>query len=1713
MYARFKWFIRQVSWLVLTAVFSTNPWSVRADAEEMLNAAVAYSGDNVGTIADEKALRRAFFAAPTDGTAVTVTLGADITLETLYAAENFGTEKLDDNAEGDTFNRYKVGVHPTAEDPNHWNPLVTGQTQEQRLVYGAYYHMSATDERIARLVVKSGQKIVLDLNGHTIQKNARATHGDWSEVCTDIIGNYGTLEIVDSSTGTKGTVKGIGYISCVGAVLHNYAGATMTVTGVNVDGNAAGMSAGTGQYAIANEGGTLTLDGVNVHDTATSASLIMSNGGTVTIKNATLSHPAAKVINAKGGEINIESASVTSEKYAVFVTGDARVNVNGSLTIEGTGTLYVEGDAAALTKKPGVELSAPAGFTWVENDGVQVLKSFAAKVGKTEYMTLAEAIAVLSAENHTLTLLNENAWDATTPVYWAAGTQSGYAATLTEALTAAYKADAGAITVVCRPGADVGEMTHGHVADDLTIYGNDAYLSGGECDLEVDMYTFSRATGAQAADGAYLAKDITITAYELDNLGVWGQRHTVHKVTVNLTDCDGKALEGKTNVQRVYISGTTGVNDITLTDCYFLTKATAVYSNADGAIKAVNCSFTDGQVPFNINHKANGTQTVAVENCRFTNCGDAGDWKQFAAPLRLVNSGAGTQSAEVMGCAFADTVGANGDILLGDGRTGQMSNDVELKVVKTAANIQAQKPGYYGGETVDATKKATAASPAEGTLETSVAKLLPVNDGSEAHPYSREQFAAMTRAEYSAAQERLGGTLYVNVGDYAYEKDGVLGNGVRNDTPGQVPDHSKLNAYGENGYLGEKNDGANGQTVVFVGGTITSGVTGYTSIDNIGTSLLLAVPAYTKVTFKETAFKNVLSFNYQLYTSPWSQLGGLTFNGCTFDGIIVGAIAAQKLAFNGCTFNDYVNTTSANNSNPTWIRPAYGNWTKGDNEGQGTDFRSLTNITFADNTVTSTRPVKFEWMAQWEMATTVKVTNNTFDITPQEGDTSTKNVGLYFGTRAKIDLVIDENKKSNETAALYTAVYKAPTDVTYVGLPAGSTVKDTAGNDVTAEDALAWKTTDKITLKTTEEVASVTKAKGVSVNFATLADAIAAAKDGETVKLLADITHEGSQLVIAADKRLTLDLNGKILKVSKFTAKAAQVSVWGSLTVTDGSAAQTGVICSDYTGTAGLVVCVEENGALTMKGGRITTEGMAQAGNAVKIATGGTVEMTGGTIVCDAKRNNVAVNLAGSSSRFTMTGGSVVADNGESTTAILAKSSESTLAISDAAKVSGPTAVFAKSVATTISGGTFEGTIKANKGVSGGTFDREVPLDVCTDYHESLKNEDGTYGIFPFTAIDVKTSIDGAATVRVRVSRSLLDRAGGTTLEEKVANLGKPEANGNLAWVNGVMGLEADKAVHALDVPQNKYTNEGGVFIQAPVPVPKNSDAAVSYSIDGVDADGRVIEAGTEKTSGSLKIVLADIETSARFRVNVFVRSNDGTTVAKLVSENTVGVLKTATSAKKAIIAVPWLSLADGGNISVSNLVKTAGLTKGDRLNVYNKAEKRYDVYELTAGKAWNPIAIYKIGADGAVEMASSGSPEATTVARGSGVWLERQETKQPIVSYGQVPTEEVMTTIDAGTKETPTWDLLAVPTTEAVDLAATFGTDANDRILVPTEGAPRVYTVEDGAWGATKTMEVIDRWGNKTGGVKVIREAVTTLPAGMGFWYLNGGNATKVNW
>ena len=287
-------------------------------------------------------------------------------------------------------------------------------------------------------------------------------------------------------------------------------------------------------------------------------------------------------------------------------------------------------------------------------------------------LSLALALLMLAVMLPVVSMADEIKWEDGKNVYWQAGNKSAQTATLAEALKAAYMANNGDITITCRPDSDVGSLPHGHVADNITIIGNGAYISGGECDLEVDTYKYSRTTGQQAEDGAYLEKNITITASNLYNLGVWGQRHTSYTVNINLTNCDGKA---PVNLQRVYISGATGVNNITVTGCDFLTKATALYSNADGTVVIDNCTFKGGQVPVNFNHKADGTQTVTVKNSTFTNCGDTGDWRAFAAPVRFVNSGNGSLNATIENNTFTGTVGNNGDILLGDYRDGETSNN------------------------------------------------------------------------------------------------------------------------------------------------------------------------------------------------------------------------------------------------------------------------------------------------------------------------------------------------------------------------------------------------------------------------------------------------------------------------------------------------------------------------------------------------------------------------------------------------------------------------------------------------------------------------------------------------------------------------------------------------------------------------------------------------------------------------------------------------------------------------------------------------------------------------------------------------------------------------------------------------------------------------------------------------------------------------------
>lgn len=316
------------------------------------------------------------------------------------------------------------------------------------------------------------------------------------------------------------------------------------------------------------------------------------------------------------------------------------------------------------------------------------------------------------------------------------------------------------------------------------------------------------------------------------------------------------------------------------------------------------------------------------------------------------------------------------------------------------------------------------------------------------------------------------------------------------------------------------------------------------------------------------------------------------------------------------------------------------------------------------------------------------------------------------------------------------------------------------------------------------ETQDVAEAGGTK--YESLQDAINAA-DGQTVKLLDNVTVVGSVTEIPAGTKVTLDLNGKTLTGTNTPTKEQALLVNGELVIVDSSEAKTGTIKSDYTGTSGQVVLVASGGKLTMAGGKITTEGMAKAGNAVKVAPGAVLEMTDGVIGCDAKRGNKAVNIAYKNDKvnkveswgtFVMTGGAVIADGGDgSVTFIIAVEGASKCAINigGSSIVAGPEAVSARSSNVSITGGDFTGamTVKA-KSISGGTFSNSVDPTYLADGLRYEVCAGGKYSYYSdFDTAAAAAAADGHEVIKVGNSGTgvvpfYIDYADGTGVKPKL---------------------------------------------------------------------------------------------------------------------------------------------------------------------------------------------------------------------------------------------------------------------------------------------------------------------------------------------------------
>ena len=275
----------------------------------------------------------------------------------------------------------------------------------------------------------------------------------------------------------------------------------------------------------------------------------------------------------------------------------------------------------------------------------------------------------------------------------------------------------------------------------------------------------------------------------------------------------------------------------------------------------------------------------------------------------------------------------------------------------------------------------------------------------------------------------------------------------------------------------------------------------------------------------------------------------------------------------------------------------------------------------------------------------------------------------------------------------------------------------------------------------------------------------------------------------------------------------------------------------------------------------------------------------------------------------------------------------------------------------------------------------------------------------------------------------------------------------------------------------------------------------IGYALDKVSVAGEVIEEGTPSASAEdLAIDYGSVVSNAYFKVAVVVESTGWPeSRTKMESEATIGVIAITNAPATAIIGVPWVALAGGGEISVSNLVHTANLTAGDELKAFD-ADGKLHSWTLTDG-AWVPD--YVSGGTG-TEM--SEDADKIKLARGKGVWLTRQHPEEQIYLVGQVAEGNASTPLEKP-KETgsQTWNLVASPKVEPVDVAQLLaGRQATDKVMVPTAGAPKnfIYSASAGKWG------YIDYQTDENGFVRAYFVTDdTTVPAGTGFWYLNGNS------
>ena len=223
------------------------------------------------------------------------------------------------------------------------------------------------------------------------------------------------------------------------------------------------------------------------------------------------------------------------------------------------------------------------------------------------------------------------------------------------------------------------------------------------------------------------------------------------------------------------------------------------------------------------------------------------------------------------------------------------------------------------------------------------------------------------------------------------------------------------------------------------------------------------------------------------------------------------------------------------------------------------------------------------------------------------------------------------------------------------------------------------------------------------------------------------------------------------------------------------------------------------------------------------------------------------------------------------------------------------------------------------------------------------------------------------------------------------------------------------------------------------------------------------------------------------------------------ITLTSVGITRVDSSLTNTILSVSYKDLAAGGDITVSNLVKTINLVEGDELRVYSYGSSTYTVFTLGSDGFWKAMPGQTLS--GGVETTDPGAdPGETTLSAGVGLWLVRDAkwNGEPFTFYlygkPTTPPSSAATGIEID-KDKP---MLCGNCTGVAKAPKIANAESQDRIIIPapTATGTRIYTYNGTKW-QTRINKVLTELTNEA------------IPAGTGFWYVpnNKGSTRKLYW